>query len=379
MERNWEFILDDKILSEIIGEHDLNCEPHDNKCVLERLRALRYKLHPDRTEGNFIDDEHELKFQKIVEHINYIKPIKSSANTQTALIEVSQHHPMVEMFTKTLIDAQKPTLIDVETKLKEQSKISIKQKYYFPKVTSGLLATAVVFIFAFLGNFSNHPIYKQLEEPRTESHFRNITDNLINHLERSAIKNKYLKKDSVYSENDHILLFNALKSLTTLDGTLLNNKIKVFRDSYILIKPSLEGNSVFNAELNIFLDNLSSYRILAKNKTLEEFSIILITSLIILCTLFTIVWLHEKSEERWIEYITTDEGANNVLLELYSKIKTNKFTKKEFVRNIEKRNAHLLINNIADVLLNKLQKRNVIKPIEKPSLHQWYEIIIDLE
>lgn len=126
-------------------KEDFNLESDDIEVILISLKNERIEIHPDRTKGVFTDKEHEERYHKVNESINYIENLKS--NNSLAIIE--QVISLVKV-VKDLLPNTKETVM--QTNLESRINFAIqnyKSKLFFPKISFTAISAIMTFLFAF--------------------------------------------------------------------------------------------------------------------------------------------------------------------------------------------------------------------------------------
>lgn len=108
--------------------------------------------------------------------------------------------------------------------------------------------------------------------------------------------------------------------------------------------------------------------------------------------LFALLWVRERSDERWANFLTTEQGAETVMARLHADSEIMQrippsFSMTEFTRVIAKKDVPrvlaplmgltldiTMLGNISSLLLEKLKRRSVIAERISPNLQTWFDI-----
>jgi hypothetical protein len=156
--------------------------------VRDAIRAAQTDIHPDKTGGEFSDEDQKEKFltlQQLLEQFNHETTVASQ------LVPLHQVSGMMETVLKaqaeSLMSAMKPQKADIEQQsATEQLRKRLKHKYALPKISSAVIASLCFALISLLSNFKGHPLYKatvnSVHKPQINS-FKMDTKSLIRDIE----------------------------------------------------------------------------------------------------------------------------------------------------------------------------------------------------
>jgi hypothetical protein len=141
--------------NEVISKLDLHPEGDSPEEILTCLRRELAALHPDKTDGKFASAAAEERWHKLTSAREYIESI---AHRQLAVIPINELPSLI----KSLREAAQEPIAVRSSRLVAESRVNIKQKTLFPKLTSGAFAGICAFLVAASGSLKDHPLFGQL-------------------------------------------------------------------------------------------------------------------------------------------------------------------------------------------------------------------------
>jgi hypothetical protein len=112
------------------------------------------------------------------------------------------------------------------------------------------------------------------------------------------------------------------------------------------------------------------------------------------CTAFVLVWIRERSDEKWVEYLSSDEGLEVVLARLCAneavmsrtspQFSLSEFTKAIGTKDTPQGLSFILgkyldtkhLGQVSKLALNRLKERKVIAEIDVQTIQPWFEVRI---
>ncbi|WP_149500032.1 hypothetical protein [Roseiconus lacunae] len=142
--------MDWKSYSHIVDELALDVSPNDPSAVADAVRAKRIAAHPDKTGGEFTDDEHKQTYTKLNSANEWIE----RQGSNNALIPIEQLPSLI----KTIGELQQPSKEEKIGKLvrdtRSEARHSRQSTYGVPRIGSGALAAIAAFLAAFPEKFA---------------------------------------------------------------------------------------------------------------------------------------------------------------------------------------------------------------------------------
>jgi hypothetical protein len=115
---------------------------------------------------------------------------------------------------------------------------------------------------------------------------------------------------------------------------------------------------------------------------------------ILACSAFVLVWIRERSDEKWVEFLSSDEGLEVVLARLCAnetvrsrpspQFSLSEFTKAMGTKDTPRGLSFILgkyldvkhLGQVSKLALNRLKERKVIAEIDVPTIQPWFEVKI---
>jgi hypothetical protein len=187
--------------------------------------------------------------------------------------------------------------------------------------------------------------------------------------------------------SDSEYLFKALEEIReTKEDAQAEEKAKAY-----VIKLQNDVTYLANS-----VKDLESFVAQSKAEVLDRGDKLIVRNLAVVAVLasilFGIIWLRERSDESWIDFLSSDEGLEAALARLYddkqimSRVPP-RFTLSEFVKAISLKEIPKLLHpllgtrlntkqlgQISTVLLDKLETRKIIEKSDTPTIQPWFEI-----
>ena len=132
---------------------DLNLHPtgESPEEILHCLRKELAALHPDKTGGKFATADDEARWHKLTSAKEYVESI---ARGQLAMIPINELPALI----KSMREASQEPIAVRSSRLVAESRASIRQKTFFPKLTSGVFAGICGFLVAASSSLKDHPL-----------------------------------------------------------------------------------------------------------------------------------------------------------------------------------------------------------------------------
>lgn len=378
-----------KNIKEIIKDFELDRNPLQLAEIKADLKKLLVENHPDKNGGIIKDEELYHKVRNAIDLVNALSsPYAAVFNNYVAAIESHMQSVKVNEYDSLIrshIDSLRiKTNIDVKEKIIDSSTTEIKKKYWFPKITSGLLFLISSFLFSFQESFIKHPFLEtyyniELEKrlssqalnhpfllesdksPITSKAFTYIQVNLDKILNSNNTKHYNISSKITYVNDfleafgDKYLIGSSLKgaeesnqvdihSLATITDSMflflefLNDRDPFFSEWWSSSSPQLiirdiglheyredfDNFLTFYSVLSHYFKNLENENTKAINRKVSLIIFILWSSSILL---FLILWVREKSDTKYIKYLLSDAGLKFTTLKLISSRLSKKNTK----------------------------------------------------
>jgi hypothetical protein len=301
--------------------------PPELETVQEIRRELRKQLldvHPDKWGGVFPDRVTEDRYHQLTSALEYLD---SEPPRGTALARMEDLNALLV----TLEGRAHEQRVTAET----QTHRLIRQRYAIPKITSATFAAVTMFVFTLLGSFERHPMYQSIHDgfsrrARIEARTLDVADsiknqyfNLSGELYRWAARRDSLGPrllvwlDSipeVGSQGD-----SAEVALTTLHSSI--SFVLRHMNGDVLAHESPSRQWVFDLVELQDRANEARYEYKRARVADEQRIRVKIQLLIMLCLVgsisaFLATWLRERSDERWIDFIGTEDGLGYVFRHL---------------------------------------------------------------
>jgi hypothetical protein len=203
---------------------------------------------------------------------------------------------------------------------------NLKRRYAVPKITSAGVASLLTLLFAFIGNMKSHPLYEQIHSSIAssvaESYQQEFMDKYgqlretFSELQQS-INNAYPRRHPV-AMIDEYLVSSFETDTVKLDSIIaILSRVDVTDDSI----PAVPGDSsrvmslrfrsvasdmrIQAAGLRDFLVFLDQYPSREAHRRISLYTLGLV---VLAVGVFLIQWAREQSDQRWIEYLLTEDG-----------------------------------------------------------------------
>lgn len=423
-------------------------------------------FHPDKTGGQFLNEEQENNFARIkalLERVDH----ESSISTQ--LIPLHQVVTLVDVLSKLQTNnalGASPQFSDIT----DQYKNRIRRRYALPKITSALVAAVCFALFSLVGSFRQSPLYKfafslyvkdsgndvyQWGKGQTETLTRQLDDLIDRHtfaqdeiskLQSPAVKSESSSVDSSdepfpslydeYSRQRRFAEINASQglpgnrnrgfNLNLLDsdepsflretksvsarlttdvaasitrlGSInpLGTDAKKRKASLVVFLTELQDSlATFDVEVKSSEEDLSRH----KRAVINEIDGRLLLRLAILtglaCLVFLLLWIRERSDERWVDFLSSEEGAELVLDRLCanSNIMARQppgFSLTEFTKVVGAKDVPMVLSpfvgstldlkrlgQISSFLLDRLKDKKVVSERKTSALRSWFDVHIE--
>jgi len=139
---------------------DFNLDSNNVDEILDVLKAKRIELHPDKSNGDFKDKNHEQSYHTIDESIRYLENLKINNS-----LTINEQVTSLIQVVKDLIPNTKETTL--QTNLESRINFAIehyKSKLFIPKISLTAITAIMTFLIAFPTQVKNNVIlYKYLD------------------------------------------------------------------------------------------------------------------------------------------------------------------------------------------------------------------------
>ncbi len=141
---------------------DFDIHTDDVDVLLEHLKEVRNKVHPNSTQGNFVDAAQKETYYKVEEAIEYAN--KHKGNDQ--LMVVSKMTDLMKVMVAELIPANKQNSLEqhLETKITKAVK-NHRSKLFIPKVSLTAFTTVLSFLYFMPTQIKANPTMSLLVDP----------------------------------------------------------------------------------------------------------------------------------------------------------------------------------------------------------------------
>ncbi|RXR15969.1 hypothetical protein EQG63_12070 [Flavobacterium amnicola] len=182
---------------------DFQIDSDSLEVIRDSVNAVRINTHPDKTNGEFPDENIKELYYKANSAIEYLDGIKSNQS----LIVVEKMTDLMKVVTE-LIPANRQNSLEQNLDSKISFAIStFRSKMFLPKISLTAITAVVTFLFLFPGQIKDNPTLSHFINP-TSSFFAIVWFSLLlysglfwmmtfNNEEKSKKKLMLLKVDSV--------------------------------------------------------------------------------------------------------------------------------------------------------------------------------------
>jgi hypothetical protein len=142
-------------VEQIASEFELSEHAANIVALRDELKKVIQSLHPDKTGGEFIDDDKKLRFLRAKEAMDFIE---LHSQNSAALIPVSQLPALIAAFSQAM--AVRPTTdsVSLETIALNDSRIRIAKRFKLPKIGSTVFGSAALFFVTFADKFEKNTL-----------------------------------------------------------------------------------------------------------------------------------------------------------------------------------------------------------------------------
>jgi hypothetical protein len=126
--------------TEVVSEFNLRPEGDSPDDILRCVRKELAAIHPDRSNNVFSSPEVEQRWHKLTKAKEYLESV---AHGEMAMISISQ----LPALLRSMREAAAEPLEERSSRFLNESRASIKQATFFPKLTSGIFAAVCAFLF----------------------------------------------------------------------------------------------------------------------------------------------------------------------------------------------------------------------------------------
>jgi hypothetical protein len=429
--------------------------------VIARLASL----HPDKTGGQFRDEEQENSFRKVK---GFLERLDSETSISSQLIPINHVVTLVDILSKLQAsNSRGPELKQIE--VSDRYKTYLKRKYALPKITSAIVAALCFALFSLLGNFRQNPLYRSAVDLYAQDSSANILKGTRKSAKNLAAwwldldyRTRFAKREiSIFqrtgstrdpeyyvsgmhtAQDDYSRLADRRNQETMtgeIDSLIERNltDINLFESTEPDFLFELKANSAqlakdltstvatlnslnpkntsaqdYKASLGTFLNEIqksltgfdsdikASESQLTKQKTkainqadgriLRRLALLTISA----CLAFVLLWMRERSDERWVEFLSSEQGVELVLTRLSanSNIMTREppaFSLGEFTEIVRTKDVPAMLSpivgnrldvkqlgQISGFLLDKLKNKKVISERTTSALQTWFDVNVD--
>jgi hypothetical protein len=141
--------------AEVVSDLNLHPDGDSPEDILRCLRKELAALHPDKTHGKFPTAADEKRWHELTTAKEYVESV---ARGQLAMIPLNELPALI----KSMREASQEPIAVRSSRLVAESRANIRQKTFFPKLTSGVFAAICGFLVAASGSLKDHPLFGHL-------------------------------------------------------------------------------------------------------------------------------------------------------------------------------------------------------------------------
>lgn len=158
-------------LKEILKHFEL--EEDDAEIIRKKLKKLRNKLHPDKTEGNFENDEDKQEFLNLQGAIKFLEKKTSKQltvkGTNTAVSEILKDFTKSKKLQQDIVKVEKQS--SKLSSILDDNVKTFHRKTKSPKITTIAITTVISALWLFPNVVKNHPVLSVLLKYNAEFSF----------------------------------------------------------------------------------------------------------------------------------------------------------------------------------------------------------------
>ncbi|WHT39484.1 hypothetical protein QNH98_01915 [Myroides sp. mNGS23_01] len=145
---------------------DFQIDSDSLEIIRDRVNTIRTEIHPDRTNGEFPNENIKERYYKANNAIEYIDSIKNNQS----LIMVEKVTDLVKVITE-LIPTDRQNSLEQNLNSKISFAISTyRSKMFVPKISLTAITAVLTFLFLFPGQIKDNPTLSKFIDP-TSSFF----------------------------------------------------------------------------------------------------------------------------------------------------------------------------------------------------------------
>ena len=407
-------------LTQITRDFDIPPETPPEE-IRKKLKSRLKEVHPDATKGQFFSTLQEQEYHRLQAAIKFLDSLDMENKPESDSIPHAHLPAVVEAVTKAIEKRSQPTIEQQEEVAKGEFFRATKRRYSFPKLTSGILAAIIAFIFAFSGQVKDNPLYVNFRATYAEGHETKVEHDIVKSLDYRS----YEQMVNVSGSSNFPLLDDLrYQLLKVLDSVITDSIVKSIPHMYALAPdkklhvptkdwlefwlkkydevlqhssflPGLDesDNNVLNRltarlwELKGYHTNLTTAKTEYEEAFDQKASIVIAIILSICSLLFLMFWLRERSDSRWAEHLLTGDGLVEAFMRICSRVHRHEnsrllFTETEFTTAISRKPGRLLfrevdpirLTKVSRLLIRKLIEQGAVTPSTVSDILDWYEI-----
>jgi hypothetical protein len=442
-------------IEQIIKTLHLNCDATDLAALRKELRARRAAIHPDRLSDHRQSESEQEEWRVLDDAVEFIESLNSET---TAMVRLDDLQRITDIVSSSLAVIQKPYVDNRQEKAVERSRRSIQRKYIFPKLTTGALAGILGVTLTIIATIQSSSLFfvpledVHLRLPTSSLvsvgeevlKLRSDVESYLDKYTPSARSRKANSQPSAVERFRHDYPPPVVPSWFGVDFGYNRPDSSHYRyggrysyddeapapmaeevavsqlfqlesevDRYTQAVPDLIPDSQttliairkYGSSLRQFLESLQSsvtaaYRARAIEKSKIEDSrkrqaveILWVlfgsTSLI-----FTFVWLRERSDQRWVEFLASDDLAIEISLKrLAASVdgilneESCPFRKDKFAAVVSRKDSPRFLKpvlgrgldparaaGVVTALLEGMIQRGLIRRLPEEGLIEWYSL-----
>lgn len=132
---------------------------HGDPTLEQKVRDLKEErsgIHPDKSGGEFLSTQAQKRYFEIEKELEQLRSLEQVPSQQ--LIPVSQLPALIEALGGAIALKNHQSAQDLEREFRRASKLDLSRKYRPPKISSGVAAAVVGFLFTQAPALAEHPL-----------------------------------------------------------------------------------------------------------------------------------------------------------------------------------------------------------------------------
>lgn len=144
-------------IQEIVDVLRLDAPASDLTAIRRELRSRRAAIHPDRLSGREQSKDEEAEWRALEAAVEFIN---SCTSDSTAMIKLDDLQHITDTLAASLAIIQKPEVEARQERAIERSRQSIQQRYIVPKLTASVLAGILGVLLAIIGTVQSSTLFR---------------------------------------------------------------------------------------------------------------------------------------------------------------------------------------------------------------------------